>query len=187
MLHKIATAAAGALTVGLPETLNTVPVRPAIEILPPPPPALPQMETTTTIACFGSAGFVGDSCESNGESVADRCSETISTKEQCCLPATVAPSNWLTDYEEEETHEAFVIRRLLDSGAGRNLVSLEHLPKTILKFIGTPSEQGIVFDTGGGKKAGAKALTTIGSFSGRKSTFVLEDSPPALCLGLQVN
>ena len=204
MLRKVATAAAGAITAGVPEAFGGMPVIPAIggppsvAEMPVIPaievPALPEVETpeapegnTTVIACFGSAGFVGTSCEESGGSMADRCTEIISQQEEHCLPASVAPSSWLEDYEDEDVHEAFVIRWLLDSGAGRNLISMKHIPKTVAKFVGEPSEQGIVFDTGGGKKSGAKAFTSIGSFSGRKSTFVLEDSPPALCMGLQVN
>ena len=75
---------------------------------------------------------------------------------------------------------------LLDSGAGRNLISPSSLPSEMLPLFGEAPEK-LKFSTGGGVRSGTKAVKIQGSTSGENVFYSLKDCPPALSLGIQVN
>ena len=75
---------------------------------------------------------------------------------------------------------------LLDTGAGRNLISNKGLPDDLRPFVDDAPEK-VNFATGGGKRASSKAIKLRGSLSGTNVFYTLKDCPAALSVGLQVN
>ena len=75
---------------------------------------------------------------------------------------------------------------LLDTGAGRNLISNKGLPNDLKPFVDDAPEK-VNFATGGGKRVSSKAIKLRGSLSGTNVFYTLKDCPAALSVGLQVN
>ena len=75
---------------------------------------------------------------------------------------------------------------LLDTGAGRNLISNKGLPEDLKPFVDDAPEK-VNFATGGGKRVSSKAIKLRGSLSGTNLFYTLKDCPAALSVGLQVN
>ena len=74
---------------------------------------------------------------------------------------------------------------LLDTGAGRNLISFKGMPEAFRQYVSEAPEK-IQFATGGGMRPSAKALTLDGSLSGNNTFYALKDCPHALSVGIQV-
>ena len=75
---------------------------------------------------------------------------------------------------------------LLDTGAGRNLISNKGLPDDLKPVVDDAPEK-VNFATGGGKRVSSKAIKLKGSLSGTNVFYALKDCPAALSVGLQVN
>ena len=75
---------------------------------------------------------------------------------------------------------------LLDSGAGRNLISKKHLPEETHEMFSKAPEK-LQFSTGGGTRTGSQAVRMKGDLSGDNVFYSLKDCPPALSVGIQVN
>ena len=75
---------------------------------------------------------------------------------------------------------------LLDSGAGRNLLSKDSMPDEWLPCVVDPPEN-LIFRTGGGERKSMKAIELQGQVSGLNTFYTLESCPHALNLGIQVN
>ena len=75
---------------------------------------------------------------------------------------------------------------LLDSGAGRNLLSKDSMPEEWLPCIVDPPEN-LAFRTGGGERKASKAIQIQGQISGINTFYTLDSCPHALSLGIQVN
>ena len=75
---------------------------------------------------------------------------------------------------------------LLDTGAGRNLISSKTMPAEFQDYIIDAPEK-IQFSTGGGKKPSTQAIMLEGSLSGKNTFYTLKDCPHALSVGIQVN
>ena len=75
---------------------------------------------------------------------------------------------------------------LLDTGAGRNLISFKGMPD-ILKEHVTEAPEKVRFATGGGPRPGLKAINLQGSSSGNSTFYALIDCPAARSVGIQVN
>ena len=114
----------------------------------------------------------------------------------CCNPLTVeqqgsvfgALSNQvpgmigsITSSNETLNNPCISREFLLDTGAGRNLISNKGKP-----FVDDAPEK-VNFATGGGKRASSKAIKLRGSLSGTNVFYTLKDCPAALSVGLQVN
>ena len=61
---------------------------------------------------------------------------------------------------------------LLDTGAGRNLISSKTMPFEFQEFI-TDAPEKIQFATGGGKRPSSQAITLEGSLSGKNTFYTL--------------
>ena len=75
---------------------------------------------------------------------------------------------------------------LIDSGAGRNLISKSSLPEEAQELFEKAPEK-LKFSTGGGVRSGSDAIRIHGSITGNNVFYALKDCPPALSLGIQVN
>ena len=75
---------------------------------------------------------------------------------------------------------------LVDSGAGRNLISTKDMPVQWNDFIADAPEQ-LRFATGGGMHPSSKALKLKGEVSGEGIFYTLKDCPAAISLGQQVS
>ena len=75
---------------------------------------------------------------------------------------------------------------LIDSGAGRNLISKSSLPEEAHDLFEKAPEK-LKFSTGGGVRSGSDAIRIQGSITGNNVFYALKDCPPALSLGIQVN
>ena len=75
---------------------------------------------------------------------------------------------------------------LLDSGAGRNLLSKDSMPDEWLPCVVDPPEN-LIFRTGGGERKSMNAIVLQGQVSGLNTFYTLESCPHALSLGIQVN
>ena len=74
---------------------------------------------------------------------------------------------------------------LLDSGAGRNLMSKKDMPEFWNDRVVEPAES-LVFRTGGGERKASESISLQGNVSGKNDFFVLKECPPVLSLGIQV-
>ena len=74
---------------------------------------------------------------------------------------------------------------LIDSGAGRNLISQKMMPEEWGHFLSDAPEN-LKFSTGGGVKSCSKALKLRGEIMGDGIFYALKDCPPAISLGQQV-
>ena len=74
---------------------------------------------------------------------------------------------------------------LIDSGAGRNLISQKMMPEFWGQFLADAPEN-LKFSTGGGVKSCSKALKLRGDTMGEGVFYALKDCPPAISLGQQV-
>ena len=74
---------------------------------------------------------------------------------------------------------------LLDTGAGRNLISYKSMPDMFKEHVQDAPEK-IHFATGGGVRPRAKSLVLEGSQSGTNTFYALKDCPHALSVGIQV-
>eukprot|EP00435_Cladocopium_sp_Y103_P034751 s1073_g9.t1 len=97
---------------------------------------------------------------------------------QCCF-AAIAAICGPTGY-----HQEF----LVDSGAGRNLISSKDMPVQWNDFVADAPEQ-LKFATGGGVRPSSKAIKLKGDLTGAGEGifYALKDCPAALSLGQQVN
>ena len=75
---------------------------------------------------------------------------------------------------------------LVDSGAGRNLVSKRVLPDCMHAHFGEAPEK-LTFETGGGPRSGTKAVRLQSESLGNNVFYELPKCPPAVSLGIQVN
>ena len=75
---------------------------------------------------------------------------------------------------------------LLDSSAGRNLISKKHLPEETHEMFSKAPEK-LTFSTGGGTRSGTQAVRLKGDCSGENVFYSLKECPPALSIGIQVN
>ena len=75
---------------------------------------------------------------------------------------------------------------LVDSGAGRNLISTKDMPVQWNDFVADAPEQ-LKFATGGGVRPSSKAIKLKGDLTGEGIFYTLKDCPAALSLGQQVN
>ena len=75
---------------------------------------------------------------------------------------------------------------LVDSGAGRNLVSKRVLPDSMHSQFGEAPEK-LTFETGGGPRSGTKAVRLQSEALGSNVFYELPKCPPAVSLGIQVN
>ena len=75
---------------------------------------------------------------------------------------------------------------LVDSGAGRNLISSKDMPVQWNEFVADAPEQ-LRFATGGGMRPSSKAVKLKGEISGEGIFYTLKDCPAAISLGQQVN
>ena len=75
---------------------------------------------------------------------------------------------------------------LLDTGAGRNLISYRSMPDEFKEHVFNAPEK-VQFATGGGIRPSSKALKLEGSLSGTNTFYALKDCPHALSVGIQVN
>ena len=75
---------------------------------------------------------------------------------------------------------------LIDSGAGRNLISKKSLPEQWVPFLDAAPES-LKFSTGGGIRNSSEAVHLRGEHSGDGIFYTLHDCPAALSLGQQVN
>ena len=69
---------------------------------------------------------------------------------------------------------------LLDTGAGRSLISFKGMPDTLKEHV-TEAPEKVRFATG------LKAINLQGSSSGKNTFYALKDCPAALSVGIQVN
>ena len=90
------------------------------------------------------------------------------------LPATTLPQTSCFDFEW-----------VGDTGAGRNLSSLKHLPPEAQEFVGK-SASPVSFITGGGTKDGVKSVGIASGLATGDELFLLKDCPNALSTGIQV-
>ena len=74
---------------------------------------------------------------------------------------------------------------LLDTGAGRNLISYKSMPDCFKEHV-TEAPEKVQFATGGGIRPSAKALNLEGQLSGNNTFYALKDCPHALSVGIQV-
>ena len=74
---------------------------------------------------------------------------------------------------------------LLDSGAGRNLMSKRDMPEGWNDRVVEPTEN-LVFRTGGGERKASESISLQGNISGKNDFFVLKECPPVLSLGIQI-
>ena len=74
---------------------------------------------------------------------------------------------------------------LLDTGAGRNLISYKSMPDCFKEHVAEAPEK-VQFATGGGIRPSAKALNLEGQLSGNNTFYALKDCPHALSVGIQV-
>ena len=81
---------------------------------------------------------------------------------------------------------SFNMEFLVDSGAGRNLVSQRSIPEEAHSYFSEAPEK-LRFSTGGGPRSGTKAVRIKGEASGDNVFYSLKDCPPALSVGIQVN
>eukprot|EP00438_Fugacium_kawagutii_P007496 Skav230013 [mRNA] locus=scaffold1958:420290:428629:+ [translate_table: standard] len=84
--------------------------------------------------------------------------------------------------EPSSYHQEF----LVDSGAGRNLISYKDMPEPWNHYVAEAPEQ-LKFATGGGLRPSTKAIRLKGSLPGEGVFYTLRDCPAALSLGQQVN
>ena len=75
---------------------------------------------------------------------------------------------------------------LIDSGADRNLISRKNLPDQWIQHLGEAPEK-LKFATGGGVRNSTQAINLRGELSGDGIFYALNDCPPAISLGQQVN
>ena len=75
---------------------------------------------------------------------------------------------------------------LLDTGAGRNLISHKGMPDVFKDYI-TEAPEKVQFATGGGIRPSAKAVKLQGNLSGTNTFYALKECPHALSVGIQVN
>ena len=75
---------------------------------------------------------------------------------------------------------------LIDSGAGRNLISQKDLPDQWIQHLWEAPEK-LKFATGGGVRNSTQAINLRGEFSGDGVFYAFKDCPPAISLGQQVN
>ena len=75
---------------------------------------------------------------------------------------------------------------LIDSGAGRNLISQKDLPDQWIQHLGEAPEK-LKFATGGGVRNSTQAINLRGELSGDGAFYALKDCPPAISLGQRVN
>ena len=68
---------------------------------------------------------------------------------------------------------------LVDSGAGRNLISTKDMPSQWTDYISDAPEQ-LKFATGGGMRPSSKAIKLKGELSGEGIFYTLKDCPAAL-------
>ena len=74
---------------------------------------------------------------------------------------------------------------LLDSGAGRNLISRKSLPVEAQGLFSQAPEK-LKFSTGGGTRSGSEAIAIEGELSGQNTFYQLTECPPAISVGMQV-
>ena len=74
---------------------------------------------------------------------------------------------------------------LLDSGAGMNLKSKKDMPEFWNDRVVEAAED-LVPRTGGGERKASESISLQGSISGKNDFFVLNECPPVLSLGIQV-
>ena len=94
-----------------------------------------------------------------------------------CIAAMMAVCNPLSSHQQEF---------LIDSGAGRNLISQKDLPVEWHSQVSEAPER-LNFATGGGVKSSSKAVRLKGELSGEGVFYTLKDCPAAISLGQQVN
>ena len=80
----------------------------------------------------------------------------------------------------------FDMEFLVDSGAGRNLIAKRDLPEEVHSHFADAPEK-LRFSTGGGPRSGTKAVRMKGNFLGVNYFYSLNQCPPAVSLGIQVN
>ena len=74
---------------------------------------------------------------------------------------------------------------LLDSGAGRNLMSKRDMPEGWNDRVIEPAEN-LVFRTGGGERKASESISLQGNISGKNDFFVLKECLSVLSLGIQI-
>ena len=109
---------------------------------------------------------------------------TVMTAMACLDPATsvTGMANLCNTREVNPLGMEF----LLDSGAGRNLISKRHLPEETHGMFSRAPER-LQFSTGGGTRSGSQAVRMKGDLSGDNVFYSLKECPPALSVGIQVN
>ena len=98
------------------------------------------------------------------------CLNPVSLSNNVKVPAAIAPVE---------------MSFLLDSGAGRNLMSKKDMPEFWNDRVVEPAES-LVFRTGGGERKASESISLQGNVSGKNDFFVLKECPPVLSLGIQV-
>ena len=74
---------------------------------------------------------------------------------------------------------------LLDTGAGRNVISNKTMPEELRDYV--TDAPGVRFATGGRVRPCDKAIALEGSLSGVNTFYALQDWPHALSVDIQVN
>ena len=147
------------------------------------------------------ARFAKDQKKISKGNVFEKAFRAIAALVACCNPMTVeqqgsvfgALSNQvpgmigsITSSNETFDNPCISHEFLLDTGAGRNLISNKGLPDDLKPFVDDAPEK-VNFATGGGKRASSEAIKLRGSLSGTNVSYTLKDCPAALSVGLQVN
>ena len=107
---------------------------------------------------------------------------TIMTAITCCNPMSQIDHSSVPALASHPCQMEF----LMDSGAGRNLLSKDSMPDDWRGFIIDPPEN-LIFRTGGGERKTTKAIELQGQVSGLNTFYTLDSCPHALSLGIQVN
>ena len=145
--------------------------------------------------------FAKDQKKFSKGSVFEKALKAIAALIACCNPLSVEQENSIfgmlsnqvpgmigsiTSSNETLDNPCVSHEFLLDTGAGRNLISNKGLPNDFKPFVGDAPEK-VNFATGGGKRVSSKAIKLKGSLSGTNVFYTLKDCPAALSVGLQVN
>ena len=145
--------------------------------------------------------FAKDQKKFSKGSVFEKALKAIAALVACCNPLSVEQENSIfgilsnqvpgmigsiTSSNETLDNPCVSHEFLLDTGAGRNLISNKGLPNDFKPCVGDAPEK-VNFATGGGKRVSSKAIKLKGSLSGTNVFYTLKDCPAALSVGLQVN
>ncbi len=147
------------------------------------------------------AGFAKDQKKFSKVGVFKKAFTAIAALVACCNPLSVEQegsvfgalsnqvpgmSRSVTSSNETLDNPCVSHEFLLDTGAGRNLISNKGLPNDLRPFVDDAPEK-VNFATGGGKRVSPKAIKLKGSVSGTHVFYAFKDCPAALSVGLQVN